>query len=178
MISCDLLVIGSGPAGKRAAIQAAKRGKDVYVIGTDPYRPEDIPFDDAGIIDSDDVLKLKQVPKSMTIIGAGVFGVEYATIFSALDVKITLVEPRNSMLDFIDRELVVDFMHQMRNFGVSMRFGQRGKSVGFEETGSVGELENDRLIYSEVTMFAAGRIGNTESLKLENCGLEVDSRCR
>ena len=290
MISCDLLVIGSGPAGKRAAIQAAKWGKKAYVIeknsevggvtvhtgtipsktlretvlnlsgwrerafygrsyrvksnitaddlrqrmditlnhevdtlehqfarnnvnivygtahfvspdvveveleegekqqyrasriliatGTHPYRPDDIPFDDERIIDSDDILKIKQVPKSITIIGAGVIGVEYATIFSALDVKVTLVEPRNSMLDFIDRELVDDLMHQMRDCGVNMRFGQQVKSVGLEGSGSVVELENGRMIYSEVTMFAAGRIGNTECLKLENCGLEADSRGR
>ncbi len=290
MISCDLLVIGSGPAGKRAAIQAAKWGKTVYVVerhpevggvtvhtgtipsktlretvlnlsgwrerafygrsyrvkrditakdlkqrlditlnhevdtlehqfarnnvnivygdacftdphtvevklvegevqdfqamriliatGTDPFRPDYIPFDDERIIDSDDVLKLTKVPKSMSIIGAGVIGVEYATIFAALDVKVTLIEPRETILDFIDREMVEDLTHQMRDCGVSLRLGQQVKEVRLEENGTVVELENGRLIFSEIVMYAAGRTGNTGSLKLENCGLQADARGR
>ena len=72
----------------------------MIAVGTKPFRPDDVPFDGAAIIDSDEVLDLKHLPRSMIVVGAGVIGVEYATIFQALDVQVTLVEPRDEFLTF------------------------------------------------------------------------------
>ena len=82
------------------------------------------------------------------------------------------------MLDFIDRELVDHLMHQMRDSSIDLRFGQQVKEVRLEGRGATVELENGRLIFADLVMYAAGRIGNTADLKLENCGLAADSRGR
>ncbi|MEZ5448081.1 MAG: FAD-dependent oxidoreductase [Thiolinea sp.] len=77
----------------------------ILATGTHPYRPSHIPFDGDRVVDSDEVLDLKRIPRTLTVIGAGVIGVEYATIFSALDVHVTLVEPRPTIIDFVDNEI-------------------------------------------------------------------------
>ena len=76
--------------------------KFLLAVGTKPFRPENIPFDKEYILDSDEILEIKKIPRSLVVVGAGVIGIEYATIFSALDVAVTVIEPRASFLDFID----------------------------------------------------------------------------
>ena len=88
-----------------------------------------MPFDDKRIFDSDEMLELDRLPRTLTVIGGGVIGVEYATIFSALDVPVTLIEQRDTILDFVDREIVDDFMHQMRDRGMTIRLGAAVKEV-------------------------------------------------
>ncbi|MFN3130943.1 Si-specific NAD(P)(+) transhydrogenase [Roseibium sp.] len=153
--------------------------KFILAVGTKPFRPEYVPFDGEFVLDSDEILELNQLPRSIAVIGAGVIGVEYASIFSALDVAVTLVEPRDTMLDFLDHELVSDFTHQLRDRGIAMRFGSKVKSI---EKHGPGEceifLEGGRSVRSNVILFAAGRMGATPSLNLEACGLEVDHRGR
>ena len=82
-----------------------KTKKVLLATGTRPRRPEGVPFDGEVIMDSDDILLLKKIPKSMTVIGAGVIGVEYASIFSALDIKVTLIDARCCMMRFMDKEI-------------------------------------------------------------------------
>ncbi|MGS4883592.1 Si-specific NAD(P)(+) transhydrogenase [Roseibium sp. MB-4] len=153
--------------------------KFILAVGTKPFRPDYVPFDGEFVLDSDELLELNQLPRSIAVIGAGVIGVEYASIFSALDVAVTLVEPRDTMLDFLDHELVSDFTHQLRDRGIAMRFGSKVKSI---EKHGPGEceifLEGGRSVRSHVILFAAGRMGATPSLNLEACGLEVDHRGR
>ena len=98
--------------------------KVLIAVGTRPYRPPHVPFDGVSIFDSDEILDLARLPRSLTVVGAGVIGVEYATIFSALDVPVTLVEARASILDFVDRELIEEFIHDLRDRGMAIRFGQ------------------------------------------------------
>lgn len=147
-------------------------------VGTRPFRPDYIPFDGTSIIDSDEILEITDLPRSITVIGAGVIGIEYASIFSALDTHVTLVEPRDSMLDFIDRELIEDFTYQLRDRGMKIMFGNAVKTVS--KTNGICEvgLENGRKIKSEMVLFAAGRIGSTDRLNLDACGLEADHRGR
>lgn len=153
--------------------------KFLLAVGTIPFRPKDIPFDGVSILDSDEILELAELPKSMTVIGAGVIGIEYATIFSALDVHITLIEPRETMLDFIDRELIGDFTHQLRDRGMVLRFGRKVKTISKLENGGCQiDMEDGRTIKSDVVLFAAGRMGSTGNLGLENCNLECDHRGR
>jgi NAD(P) transhydrogenase len=153
--------------------------KFILAVGTKPFRPDYVPFDGEFVLDSDEILELNQLPRSIAVIGAGVIGVEYASIFSALDVAVTLVEPRDTMLDFLDHELVSDFTHQLRDRGIAMRFGSKVKSIEKHGAGDCEIfLEGGRSVRSNVILFAAGRMGATPSLNLEACGLEVDHRGR
>lgn len=165
-----------GEAGETEIISGEKI---MLTVGTRPFRPDYIPFDHERIIDSDEVLELKELPRSMAVIGAGVIGVEYATIFSALDVSVTLIEPRDSILDFIDRELVAELLHELRDRGVDLRLGHAAEKV--ERLGSGGcqiILEGGRTVKTDVVLFAAGRMGATDGLNLEACGLGCDHRGR
>jgi len=151
----------------------------LLAVGTVPLRPDHVPFDAINIFDSDEILNLENLPRSITVIGAGVIGIEYATIFSSLDVHVTVVEPRNTMLDFIDRELIDDFTHQIKDRGVVLRFGRKVEEItGLDGGGCVVRMEGGRDIRSEMVLFAAGRIGSTASLNLEACGLQSDERGR
>ncbi|MBS0642073.1 MAG: Si-specific NAD(P)(+) transhydrogenase, partial [Proteobacteria bacterium] len=152
--------------------------KILIAVGTRPYRPADVPFNGSNVLDSDEILDVPRLPRSLTVVGAGVIGVEYATIFSALDVGVALVESRSSFLDFIDHELIEDFTHQLRDRGMAIRFGSKVRSIEFDNDWPVTVLENGRRIRSELLLYAAGRVGATDSLNLEVCGLVPDSRGR
>lgn len=147
-------------------------------VGTRPYRPDNIPFDHEHVFDSDEILDIKALPRTLTVIGGGVIGVEYATIFSALDVPVTLVESRENILEFVDRELVDDFIHQMRDRGMTVRLGCGVKDVVVTQKGVETNLSDGRLVRSDMLLYAAGRSGNVGSLGLESVGIETDSRGR
>jgi len=147
-------------------------------VGTRPHRPESIPFDRKRIFDSDDILELEALPRTLTVIGGGVIGVEYATIFSALDVPVTLIESRNTILDFVDRELVDDFMHQLRDRGMTIRLGSAVKEVNTLPNGVETVLADGRVVRTDILLYAAGRSGNVGSLGLDTVGIKADSRGR
>ena len=150
----------------------------VLAVGTEPYRPGDIPFDGDAIVDPDEILDLKRLPRSLAVIGAGVIGIEYATIFSALDVKVTAIDPNDSLLSFVDRELVDEFVHDLRDRGISLRLQSKVQSVARHGDVCVIALEDRRQITAEMVLFAAGRRGATEHLNLAACGLAADERGR
>ncbi|WP_428486683.1 Si-specific NAD(P)(+) transhydrogenase [Rhodopila sp.] len=152
--------------------------KIMIAVGTRPYRPADVPFNGINILDSDDILQVPHLPRSLTVVGGGVIGVEYATIFSALDVNVALVESRPSFLEFIDHELIEDFTHQLRDRGMAIRFGQKVARIEFEHDWPVTILDNGRRIRSEMLLYAAGRVGATDTLNLQSCGLMSDDRGR
>ena len=147
-------------------------------VGTRPHRPAGVPFNGTSVFDSDEIVEIPRLPRSLTVIGAGVIGVEYATIFSALDVAVALVEPRPSMLDFIDHELIEDFTHQLRDRGVALRFGAKVERIEFENDWPVTILEGGRRVRSEMVLYTAGRVGATDTLNLDCCGLTADERGR
>ncbi len=151
----------------------------LLAIGTRPYRPPHIPFDNDAIIDSDEILAIKELPRSMIVIGAGVIGIEYATIFSALDTAVTVVEPRDTMLDFIDKEIVEDFAYQLRDRNMKLIFGQTVEKVERDPGAKCRvTLQNGRVLTAEMVLFAAGRVGATDSINLSAAGLEADNRGR
>ena len=150
----------------------------VLAVGTRPFRPNDVPFDGEKILDSDEILDIAALPRNLAVIGAGVIGVEYATIFSALDVPVTLVEPRDTMLDFLDRELVQEFTHDLRDRGMALRMGCKVRGIERANGGCVVRLENGRTVNAEMVLFAAGRVGSTDRLNLEACGIALDHRGR
>ena len=151
----------------------------IIAVGTRPYRPGHIPFDDVSVVDSDSLVASPRVPKSLAVIGAGVIGLEYATIFSALDVPVTIIEPRPNFLEFVDREIIDEFVHDLRKRGVVFRLGC--KLVGVERDAggrAVACLDDGRRVRTEMLLYAAGRIGATADLALHACGLAVDDRGR
>ncbi|MAZ82253.1 MAG: Si-specific NAD(P)(+) transhydrogenase [Hoeflea sp.] len=150
----------------------------LLAVGTKPFRPAHIPFDGKSIVDSDEILEIEGLPRSMIVIGAGVIGIEYATIFSALDTAVTVVESRDTMLDFIDKEIVDDFSYQLRDRNMKLIFGQAIEKVEKDGDRCHVTLENGRRLSAEMVLFAAGRVGATETLELQNCGLEADKRGR
>jgi NAD(P) transhydrogenase len=150
----------------------------IIAVGTHPHRPADIPFDGERVLDADDILDIKRLPRSLAVVGASVIGVEYATIFSALDVKVTLIEPSANILPFVDRELIDEFVHELRDRGVVLRLKNRAMRVEKQADTCIVHVEDGRQVASEMVLFAAGRQGATASLGLELCGLTADSRGR
>ncbi|MEQ8665577.1 MAG: Si-specific NAD(P)(+) transhydrogenase [Rhodospirillales bacterium] len=160
-------------------VHTVQADKILLACGTHPYRPDNIPFTPNRVIDSDEVLNVDRVPRSLAVIGAGVIGVEYATIFSALDVPVTLIEPRDTMLDFIDKELIGDFLHQLTDRGFVLRLGQAAEKIDVPSDGPcVVHLSSGRVVKADLVLFAAGRVGATAALNLDTCGLETDHRGR
>ncbi|NRB20541.1 MAG: Si-specific NAD(P)(+) transhydrogenase [Rhodobacteraceae bacterium] len=154
-------------------------GKNFLIAtGTRTYRPDTVPFNGKTIVDGDEFLDMAEIPRSLIVVGAGVIGVEYATMFSTLDVRVTLIEPRDTFLDFIDSTLIQEFTHQIRENGVDLRLGSAIDKV--EDAGSHVEvtLDNGRHVRGEMLLFAAGRLGNTQGLNLKAVGLETDHRGR
>ncbi|MGB3623166.1 MAG: Si-specific NAD(P)(+) transhydrogenase [Ketobacter sp.] len=150
----------------------------ILATGTVPSRPEEFAFDDRTIFDSDGILKLKHLPRTLTVVGAGVIGVEYATIFSALNIKVTLVDGRNAILDFLDEDIIDHFKHELIHHGISLRLGDRIETLQNIDGKVEILLNSGRRIVSEGVMVTAGRIGNTDKLGLENVNLSADEKGR
>jgi NAD(P) transhydrogenase len=150
----------------------------VIAVGTVPHRPANIDFDDPDILDSDEIAEVPRLPRSLTVVGAGVIGIEYATIFSALDVAVTVIEPRHNLLDFVDREIIEEFVHQLRDRGVRMQLGSAVNAVARCDDKIVATLEDGRSVASDMLLYCAGRMGATARLGLEKCGIACDSRGR
>ena len=151
----------------------------LIAVGTRPYRPSHIGFDGESILDSDEILEIERIPRQLVVVGASVIGVEYASIFSALDVKVTVVEPNDHLLPFIDREVADEFVHDLRERGVVLRFGAKVVSAEVEGPQACRvTLSDDRELRADMVLFSAGREGATDSLDLAACGLEADERGR
>ena len=151
----------------------------LLAVGTKPFRPDYMPFDNKTVLDSDELLDIQDLPRSMVVIGAGVIGIEYATIFSALDTAVTVIDPKATMLDFIDKEIVEDFTYQLRDRNMKLLLGQKADKVETLDNGKVElTLDSGRRLTTDMVLFAAGRMGATDALNLPAIGLEADSRGR
>jgi NAD(P) transhydrogenase len=154
-------------------------GRNVVIAtGTKPLRPSGVEFDDSRVLDSDGILDLKTIPTSMVVVGAGVIGIEYASMFAALGTKVTVVEKRPTMLDFCDPEIVEALRFHLRDLAVTFRFGEEVTGVDVGSTGTLTTLASGKQIPAETVMYSAGRQGQTEHLNLEAAGLEADARGR
>ncbi|MEV4969667.1 Si-specific NAD(P)(+) transhydrogenase [Streptomyces scopuliridis] len=150
----------------------------VIATGTRPARPASVEFDDRTVMDSDSVLSMEKVPRSMVIVGAGVIGMEYASMFAALGSKITVVEQRAGMLDFCDVEVVEALKYRLRDLAVTFRFGETVAAVERHEQGTLTVLESGKKIAADAVMYSAGRQGLTDELDLGKAGLSADGRGR
>jgi NAD(P) transhydrogenase len=154
-------------------------GKFVLAPGSAPAHPPEIAFNGRTVLDSDDiVLRLDRIPQNLVVVGAGVIGTEFASMFAALGTRVTLIDGRREMLDFCDHDVVEGLRYHLRDLNVTFRFGEvvtRVDDLG-EET--VTTLASSKQIVAEVVFYSAGRQGATEALALERAGLEADSRGR
>ena len=151
----------------------------IIAVGTRPARPAHIPFTPQRIIDSDEILGLDEIPRTLTVVGGGVIGSEYASIFAALGVEVTLVEKRDRLLEFADREIVDSLVYHMREANMTLRLGETVSQVRIDERDRVvTELESGKRIISDRLLFSIGRQGATDGLNLEAVGLQADERGR
>jgi NAD(P) transhydrogenase len=150
----------------------------VIATGTKPARPSSVAFDEKTIIDSDGIIHLERVPRSMVVAGAGVIGIEYASMFAALGTKVTVVERRDRMLEFCDEEVVEALKYHLRDLAVTFRFGETVASVEAHPQGAIALLRSGKKIPADTVLYSAGRQGMTERLNLEAAGLAADERGR
>ncbi len=147
----------------------------VIATGSRPRRTEDIPFDEATICDSDSILSTDIIPKSLTVMGGGVIGCEYASMFASFGIKVTLVDRRSQLMRFVDQEVVEAFIYHLRAHGVLMRLGEDIARVSLDERNrAVTSLKSGQSIVTDMLLYAMGRIANTDSLNLDAAGLKTD----
>jgi NAD(P) transhydrogenase len=159
-------------------VQRATAEKFVIATGTRPARPASVAFDERTVIDSDGIANLEQVPRSMVVAGAGVIGIEYASMFAALGTKVTVVEQRDSMLEFCDLEVVEALKYHLRDLAVTFRFGETVASVEPRPGGATATLASGKIIPADTVMYSAGRQGVSDDLGLPAAGLTCDQRGR
>jgi NAD(P) transhydrogenase len=162
------------------------RGTNVYeaanvliATGTKPAASAKVPINGRSIINSDLVLDLPALPKTMIIVGGGVIGVEYTCMFSALGVRVTLIERRPKLLEFADQEIVEALSYHLRDTRVTMRLNEEVESVEEMPDGTVvANLESKKKVQGDALLYAVGRQGNVDELNLAAIGMEADKRGR
>jgi NAD(P) transhydrogenase len=161
---------------------AVLKGEHILIAcGTRPAHNATVPLDGERIIDSDQLLQGKSLPRDLIVVGAGVIGLEYASMFAALGANVTLVEKRDRFLEFLDHEIVDELMHQMRKRGVIFRLGETVERLEVTDgppKKAVLLLESGKRIVSDAVVFSAGRVGATKALNLGAAGLVADDRGR
>lgn len=150
--------------------------KIIIAAGTRPYHPEGVPFDEQYVLDSDSVLNLEEIPKTITIFGGGVIGCEYASIFSKLGSRVYLVDPRGTLLDFIDHELSLSLAYFMQTSGVTLRLGEEYETIEVIDGQVKTTLKSGKIIMSSALLYANGRQGTADQLNLEACGITMNHR--
>jgi NAD(P) transhydrogenase len=153
----------------------------LIACGTQPAALPGVVPDGDVILNTDEIVRLKQLPRSLAVVGAGVIGIEYTSIFAALGVAVTLIERRERPLEFLDREIVDELMHQMRARNVTFRLGESVDSVVVSDgppRKAVLHLQSGKRIVTDMVLLSAGRIAATAALALEKAGLAADDRGR
>src|SRR5690348_7319008 len=168
-------VVVTSPAGDERHLTASHI---VVAVGTTPARPATVDFDEESILDSDGILRMGRIPSSLVVVGAGVIGIEYASMFAALGAKVTVVEKRQRLLEFCDDQIVEALQYHLRDLGVTFRFGEQVTGVEKREGGTITHLASGKRIAADAVMYSAGRQGATDGLDLEAAGLSTDDRGR
>jgi NAD(P) transhydrogenase len=151
----------------------------VIAVGTEPARPAHIPFDNHTIIDTDGLLTLKRIPKSLVIVGGGVIGTEYASMLAALGAPVTLIDKRPRLLEFVDAEIIDALQRQMKELGVTLYHDEEVLAIKRNWDNSIHvSLRNNRPLRTSTLMYAIGRVGATRTLNLDAIGLKPDNRGR
>jgi len=150
----------------------------VIACGTRPAHSADIPIDGKRIFDSDQVHELEELPRELIVVGAGIIGLEYASMFAALGVKVTLLDQRSILLDFVDHEIVESLCFQLRQLGTVFRLGEKVVQGGIDDDRDrvFAKLESGKTVHGAALLYAVGRQANSDQLNLESIGLVPDSR--
>ncbi len=161
------------PEGKTLGL----RGEVILIAtGSRPHRPAEIPFDDKSVFDSDTILEMDRIPKSLIVVGGGVIGCEYASIFTALGVKVALVDGRERLLPFLDGELSERLRERLAGLGLQFFFQERLERLERNAGGVHMKLQSGQTLEMETALFAAGRRGAVDGLNLERAGLALNKR--
>ncbi len=153
----------------------------VIAVGTEPASTPGVKPDGEVILTTDDVVRLPRLPRTLAVVGAGVVGIEYASIFAAAGVGVTLVERRDRVLEFLDHEIADELVHQMRNRNVTFRFGETVETLAVSTElprRAVLNLESGKRIVADMVLFSAGRVAATDALNLPAAGVTADERGR
>ena len=166
---------------------AIDTGDDVVVVmadvvliatGSSPFRPPSIPFDDPDVFDSDTILDIDSIPDSLVVIGGGPVGCEYASIFAALGVEVTVIDGAPRLLGAMDREISQMVRASFVSMGMRVLLESPGAHIERRDGALVVETESGQVLPTEKVLFAAGRVGNTDGLGLEEAGVDLDERHR
>jgi NAD(P) transhydrogenase len=151
---------------------------DVILIstGSKPHRPAEIAFDDVHTFDSDTFLQMERIPKSLAVIGGGVIGCEYASIFMALGVNVTLVDGRDQLLPFLDKEISDRLRDRFVSLGMHLMFNERPVKAENTPTGVRLSMKSGKTLETEAALFAAGRRAAVDGLQLEKAGLAINDK--
>lgn len=149
----------------------------LIATGSRPYQPAGIPFDDEDVDDSDSILQIDRLPRTMCIVGGGVIGCEYASMFAALGVKVTLIEGRGRILGFLDWEMGERLRAALQGLGVDIRLNETTTSIArVSGRGIVCKLASGRDLCFDKVLAASGRSGRTEELALHKVDVPLDKR--
>jgi NAD(P) transhydrogenase len=151
----------------------------IVAVGTKPAGSPKVPINGRTIVNSDQILDLEELPRSLIVVGGGVIGVEYTCMFAILGVRVTLIEKRNRLLEFADQEIVEALSYHLRDARVTLRLGEELDFVEELQLGTVvANLESKKRVSGDALLYAVGRQGAVEDLNLAAAGLEADSRGR
>ena len=150
----------------------------LIAVGTEPARPNNVPFTPDRVIDSTELLSLTRLPRSITIVGGGVIGTEYACMLAAVGVKVTLIDSRPKLLEFVDDELIEALQFRLRDIGLRLRLAESVANIAMTTEGVTATLASNKQIHTEMLLYCIGRQGATATLNLEAAGLSADNRGR
>jgi NAD(P) transhydrogenase len=151
----------------------------IVATGTTPSRPPSVPFEDGVIVDSNGLTTLKELPKSLIVVGTGVIGTEYASMLALLRIQVTLIDQRPVLLDFVDQEIAESLAYHMRDIGVVLHLGEEVVATERVQNGKVcATFKSGKRVFGDALLYAAGRQGATASIGLEKIGIKADDRGR
>jgi len=159
-------------------VQLVHGEKILIACGTRPAHSDDIPIDGKRIFDSDQVHCLEEVPRELIVVGAGIIGLEFASMFATLGVKVTLLDLRPTLLDFVDREIIESLSYQLRQIGTVFRLGEKVVQVGLDQERDqvFAKLESGKIVRGQALLYAIGRQANSDQLDIEAAGIQPDVR--
>jgi len=179
---------------KKVAVEGPRGTREIeannflIAVGTFPAKPDSVPFDGENIVTSDELFKLSYLPHTMIVVGGGVIGAEYASMMAALGVRVTLIEGRDRLLEFLDGEIVEALQYHLRQAGVTLRLGEKvvkisaveppGAARSANDCMAEATLESGKTLRADCLLYAIGRQGATADLGLEAAGLTADNRGR
>lgn len=160
--------------------QQLKAAHIMIACGTRPAHNANIPLDGTQIFDSDQLPSIENLPKEIIVVGAGVVGLEFASMFAAMNVEVTLIDARPTLLDFADREIIESLMYQLRRRGTIFRLGEKVLEVTKDGDGGRGrvhvKMESGKTIHGHALLYTVGRQANTDLMNIDAAGLKANPR--